>query len=312
MSDDQLEGYEENHQPSRAILDHIIHLSPPGQLQQGIEHFESLGFKVIPGGQHADGLTSNALIVLQDGTYLELIAFDHPPSHYPPYSEARKARESHWWAHMPPGWIDWANQGLSDDINQDIRDYVGEGYDRPRYMQGVTGGRRTAEGKDLQWQVTFPDPAVHKRGAVPFFCFDITPRFWRVPGGAPDPQAPNLHLTNADHPCTARGVSRIHLVAPKAEMDTTMHDFRAILADSCTETPTAVSFRLQRPLYRLSAPLELLIEECRSDAQEELIARGSSSVWEIEFWVDSDRTDLRPVDVPGFGRISWRPLPQEN
>ena len=38
------------------------------------EDYRSLGFTVLPGGTHAGGLTRNALIAFQDGTYVELLA----------------------------------------------------------------------------------------------------------------------------------------------------------------------------------------------------------------------------------------------
>ncbi len=37
--------------------------------------YRALGFKVIDGGEHADGKSRNALIAFRDGVYLELIAF---------------------------------------------------------------------------------------------------------------------------------------------------------------------------------------------------------------------------------------------
>ncbi|KAK7464143.1 hypothetical protein VKT23_006308 [Stygiomarasmius scandens] len=68
----------------------------------------SLYKSVLPGGQHADGLTENALIILADGIYLELISFIHPPEFYgPPQSPERQRRDNHWWAHKTPGWIDF-------------------------------------------------------------------------------------------------------------------------------------------------------------------------------------------------------------
>ncbi|KAG9125551.1 hypothetical protein FRC07_007161 [Ceratobasidium sp. 392] len=105
--------------PATNVLDHIVHLSPPGKLSEAVAHWESLGFKqvftphfspstVIPGGQHADGYTSNALVPLSDGVYIELIAFNQPPLEGP--------APKHWWATKQPGWIDWACLGLEDHV----------------------------------------------------------------------------------------------------------------------------------------------------------------------------------------------------
>lgn len=49
-----------------------------------------------------------------------------------------------------------------------------------KYLAPVEGGRTKPDGDVLQWRVTFPDSAVHGRGALPFFCEDLTPRIRRV------------------------------------------------------------------------------------------------------------------------------------
>ncbi|EEB95707.1 hypothetical protein MPER_05280, partial [Moniliophthora perniciosa FA553] len=47
---------------STNILDHIVHLTPPGSVEETARQFRDLGFNVLPGGRHADGLTENALV----------------------------------------------------------------------------------------------------------------------------------------------------------------------------------------------------------------------------------------------------------
>ncbi|RXW21809.1 hypothetical protein EST38_g4039 [Candolleomyces aberdarensis] len=76
-------------------IDHIVHLTPPGTVEEVSEEFRKLGFTVLRGGTHADGLTANALVVLKEGTYIELISFTHPVSYYPLGSAERTAREAH-------------------------------------------------------------------------------------------------------------------------------------------------------------------------------------------------------------------------
>ena len=56
-----------------AGLDHLVILVE--ELEEAIAGYEELGFRVTPGGEHADGLTRNALVPFVDGTYLELVAF---------------------------------------------------------------------------------------------------------------------------------------------------------------------------------------------------------------------------------------------
>jgi catechol 2,3-dioxygenase-like lactoylglutathione lyase family enzyme len=54
-------------------LDHLVILVR--DLDRAVRGYEGLGFSVTPGGEHADGLTRNALIPFKDGSYLELVAF---------------------------------------------------------------------------------------------------------------------------------------------------------------------------------------------------------------------------------------------
>ena len=57
-------------------LDHLVILVR--DLGSTVRDYEGLGFTVTPGGEHADGLTRNALIPFEDGSYLELVAFLDP------------------------------------------------------------------------------------------------------------------------------------------------------------------------------------------------------------------------------------------
>jgi catechol 2,3-dioxygenase-like lactoylglutathione lyase family enzyme len=51
-------------------LDHLVILVR--DLDRAVRGYEGLGFAVTPGGEHADGLTRNALIPFRDGSHLEL------------------------------------------------------------------------------------------------------------------------------------------------------------------------------------------------------------------------------------------------
>ena len=59
-----------------AGLDHLVILVE--ELEEAIAGYEELGLRVTPGGEHADGLTCNALMPFVDGTYLEFVAFIDP------------------------------------------------------------------------------------------------------------------------------------------------------------------------------------------------------------------------------------------
>lgn len=138
-------------------------------------------YSVIPGGTHADGVTYNALVVLADGVYLELIAFVHPGT---PDSSHR------WGSARPGGWIDFAYLGLCSDVDRVINERAARDGSGVVYAKGVDGGRETPGGeggkdkKTLLWRVTCPERK-HGVGRLPFFCADVTPREWRVSAGLP-------------------------------------------------------------------------------------------------------------------------------
>lgn len=149
-------------------LDHLVILVR--DLQQAQTDYRQLGFTVTPGGTHADGLTHNALVVFADGTYLELIAFRDP--HDP--------RDNTW------GWRQFVVRGeglidycmASDDLARDVAAFNAHGL---TITGPVDGGRRRPDGVELRWR----SARFRQAGrALPFLIEDLTPREWRVPGGA--------------------------------------------------------------------------------------------------------------------------------
>jgi hypothetical protein len=95
--------------------------------------FERLGFAVTPGGEHADGLTRNALIPFDDGSYFELVSFLDPED--PTYNVWG------WRGFLPRGGlIDYCI--ASDDLESDVRrlESLGFGVDGPD-AGSLTAGR---------------------------------------------------------------------------------------------------------------------------------------------------------------------------
>ena len=92
-------------------LDHLVVLVR--DLDRAIRDYETLGFTVTPDGEHADGLTSNALIPFKDGSYLELVAFLDPDD----------PRDNVWgwrpFLFSSGGLIDYCL--ASDDLGTDVR-----------------------------------------------------------------------------------------------------------------------------------------------------------------------------------------------
>jgi hypothetical protein len=167
-------------------LDHLVILVE--ELEDAVAGYEELGFRVTLGGEHADGLTRNALVPFADGTYLELVAFIDPDDE----------RDNVW------GWRPFLGTGgglvdycaASDDLPADARRLVeaGFGLDGPD-----AGGRTLPDGTQIRWK----SARIQQEGRVlPFLIEDETPRHLRVPSGP-----------SAEHPNGATGVSRLLISA---------------------------------------------------------------------------------------------------
>ena len=170
-------------------LDHLVILVR--DLELASTDYESLGFAVTPGGEHADGLTRNALVPFHDGTYLELVSFLDPED----------PTDNVWgWRGFYPreGLIDYC--AASDDLDADVKrlESLGFGVEGPE-----DGGRRLPDGTNIRWR----SARIRQEGRIfPFLIEDLTPRDLRVPGGP-----------ETRHPNGAIGVSSLQISAPDKE-----------------------------------------------------------------------------------------------
>lgn len=144
-------------------LDHIV--IGVGDLVQTMADYRALGFTVLEGGQHPGRTSHNALVVLADGAYLELIAWRAP------------APEERWFRTQTTdgdGLVDFAL--LPADTEAVLAAARARGL---LTLTGpINGGRVRPDGERLKWQ-----SARHATPDLPFLCGDITPRSLRVPQG---------------------------------------------------------------------------------------------------------------------------------
>lgn len=148
-----------------SMIDHIVIVDR--DLATMVEQAEALGFTVVPGGEHAGGMTHNALIAFRDGSYIELIAFIDPDQ-----------RSTHrWWPRLwkGGGLVDFAL--LCDDLQAEAEEIRGRGLDLPEVVEN---GRLRPDGQRLDWRQLFPQEIVGETG-MPFLIEDVTPRSLRVP-----------------------------------------------------------------------------------------------------------------------------------
>ena len=182
---------------SNHSLDHVV--IAVDDLARSVEQYRALGFTVYPGGDHQGRSSHNALIMLADGSYLELKAWRSP------------APLERWWATLDAsgeGLVDFAL--LSDDPVTELAAARARGL---LSLQGpVPGERVRPDGQHLKWTT-----ARHDTADVPFLCGDITPRRLRVP----DEPALLKHANGAT------GVAQITVLAQ--DLDVTLARWRALL-----------------------------------------------------------------------------------
>ncbi|KAG8973026.1 hypothetical protein FRB90_010028 [Tulasnella sp. 427] len=247
-------------------------------------------------------------------------------------AELLEKREKHWWGSKSPGWIDWANLGLGGEDMGDILNASSSiegggsnGAAVVKYLAPLEGGRTKPDGDLLRWRVIFPDSAVHGRGAVPFFCEDLTPRDRRVP----------LAPSGSDHPCKATGIAYISLCAPTAsEFNKLSSQLSFVLGDSSNprispdgkearwtlKTPqdTAPATHDEAVVVTKAQRLELVLRTATEPDRPISIEEGGEAwIDEVGFWVDGDSGgDFGHGEVAsggretGFGKVAFVPLPQ--
>jgi hypothetical protein len=131
-------------------------------LESAMRDYAAAGFDVFYGGKHAGGYTHNALVVLADGSYLELLAptdkalLQNPPS-APSFLFIFERGE---------GLAGFAL--LSDNIEPDV--------DRLGAEKAREGARTRHDGQRIAWKM-----ALINGGVTPFIIQDLTPRVLRVP-----------------------------------------------------------------------------------------------------------------------------------
>jgi catechol 2,3-dioxygenase-like lactoylglutathione lyase family enzyme len=202
-------------------LDHVV--IAVNDLDRGVADYQSLGFTVYPGGVHHGGVSHNALVVFEDGSYFEIIA----------YREAAPANR--WWhvlATAGEGIVDFAV--LPENTERDLRAARARGLN----LEGPTpGGRLRLDGVRLDWQIVRPATT-----DLPFWCGDVTPRHLRVPEGAV------RHHANG-----VTGISRVRILVSDAVTST--ERYRALVGPDAVGLEQGVArINLKGTVFELVGP----------------------------------------------------------
>ena len=162
------------------IFDHAV--IAVNDLDAAIEDYQALGFTVKRGGVHANRATHNALVVFQDGTYLELLARtgEAPISGLVDFSTLLDHGE---------GLVGFALR--CGDIEMEVKRLKHVGF---AVGDIIPGERRREDGTLIQWK-----SALIEGGFAPFLIQDVTPRNLRIPIDA-------ALTTHANHAVGIKGV----------------------------------------------------------------------------------------------------------
>ncbi|CAM5219900.1 glyoxalase [Bosea thiooxidans] len=241
-------------------IDHIV--IAVADLEAAVRDYAALGFTVLPGGEHPRG-SRNALVVFEDGAYLEIIAFPRPVPDF------------RWWQVLDragPGLVDYAV--LPDDFEADLARARAAGI----VMDGpIEGGRLQPDGARLAWRSARPPEP-----DIPFLVTDVTPRDLRVPAGAA-----------RRHPNGVTGVAGVTVAVQDLVSSTAR--YRALLG----REPVArggvpglgfglVQFRIGRQTLSLVEPRE----PAAAASSAHLVARGQGA-YAISFYGPEDA----PLDI---------------
>ncbi len=168
-----------------ARLDHVVVVV--ASLTDATRECAAAGFTVLPGGQHVELPTENALVCFRDGSYLELLATREAETR----AELRAAYGTPRWARHLEGVSAVSRRFLPLLAREDgVCDWVLRADSLARSATAlrtrglVAAGpaamaRERTDGVKLEWELLLPGSFLH-----PFVIRDRTARGLRVPGDA--------------------------------------------------------------------------------------------------------------------------------
>lgn len=212
------------------VLDHIV--VTVDDLNQAIEDYQSLGFRVVYGGKHASGTTHNALIPFSDGTYIELIALT---------GEEKTSADAEDFSGFFQYGTGAAGYALfTDDLDEDVSDMKARGVTVTSIREG---SREMPDGRLLKWRIAHVNNNI-----FPLFIQDETPRQWRVS----DSERRTRHENGA------KGVGQVSFIVD--DLHTGIARYRAILGVPPQVDHHAAYFFLESAVLHISVPMDESME----------------------------------------------------
>lgn len=179
-------------------IDHLVYTAP--DLETGMDHIEDmLGVRPVPGGQHLDFGTHNALVSLGPSTYIEVIAPD------PTMKSPEQGLLFQDYFSQGARLTRWVIRAEKIDELSDIASFGGLDLGEVQI-----GSRKNPDGSVLSWKLT--DPRVMPLdGAVPFLIsWGNTPH-----PASSAPRAGELVDLTIEHPREADVCEALELIGVK-------------------------------------------------------------------------------------------------
>ena len=216
-------------------IDHIVIMV--NNLAAAMQDYAALGFTVLEGGVHEASPTHNALVVFEDGVYLEIIALRLGEETSPRSGRVEK------WVQAGPGLVDMAL--LPQNIEADILAARERGLD---IEDAAPGGRVTPDGQQIAWKT-----ANLNGDGLPFFCADVTPRSWRVPEG-----------DVRQHPNGATGVAGVTIAV--ADLADSVAQWQALLGINPQNNARSSMLEAKTTVFFLDDVTTITLAQAENDA----------------------------------------------
>jgi catechol 2,3-dioxygenase-like lactoylglutathione lyase family enzyme len=233
-------------------------------LEAATAHFNELGFTVVYGGEHAGGLTHNALITFADGTYLEIMAPTRPELITNPPEPG------------PGNYLFLFDKGEgfagfalhTDELDEVVNRVREQGIE---IADPTSGGRLRTDGVELAWRTAFPLGSFS-----PFFLTDENPRGLRV----------RTESEFVSHPNGALGTTRVLSVVSNLEAG--VMRYSAMLGEAPAHGPAideaeTAKFEIGTFAATIAAPID-----ATGQLYDHLETRGEG-LYEIE--IGTERAD---------------------
>jgi hypothetical protein len=212
-------------------------------LEKAMTDFGALGFSILRGGEHTEMGTHNALIIFQDGRYIELLA---PIPGRTPHGFPGRLGEA--------GFAGFCLRG--DNLEGDLRPAVERGV---KVSPLSAGSRTRTDGQRVEWRT-----ATIEGLAAPFFIEDITDKELRIP----------VDVTASNHPNEAVSIDSLTVLVK--DVSAAAQRYASVLGELPRMVDDSAVFDIEGFFLTLRSPAdesERAYLEQRPDMPYELVLR---------------------------------------